>query len=96
LLPQILGMFVRTTHGIKYKILTCDTSNDNIKIFKSIVWSYRLCIEAFKHLRPVITIDVGFLSDRYKGILLMTYGYDVENKLFSLTLRIMDKENTKN
>jgi hypothetical protein len=89
-------VIIRTTHGIKYKILTCDTSDDNIKIFKSIVWSYGPCIEVFKHLRPVITIDVGFLSDRYKGRLLMTCGYDAENKLFPLAFRIMDEENTEN
>jgi hypothetical protein len=54
----------------------CDTSDDNVKKFKFIAWSYGPCIEAFKHLRSVITIDVGFLLGRYKGRLLMTCGYD--------------------
>jgi hypothetical protein len=36
LLPQILGVIARTTPGTKYKILTCDTSDGNVKIFKSI------------------------------------------------------------
>jgi hypothetical protein len=37
LLPQILGAVAQTIPGIKFKISTCDTSDDNIKIFKSIV-----------------------------------------------------------
>jgi hypothetical protein len=49
----------------------------------------------FKHLRPVITIDAGFLSGRYKGRLLMTCVYDAENKLLPLTFGIVDEENVK-
>jgi hypothetical protein len=82
----------RNILGTKYKILTCDTLNDNAKIFKSITWAYELYITAFKHLRPVITIDTGFLSDRHKGRLLMTCGYDAENKLFPLAFRIVNEE----
>jgi NADPH-dependent 7-cyano-7-deazaguanine reductase QueF-like protein len=51
LLLQILRKIARTTLGIKYKILTCDTLNDNVKIFKSITWVYGPYIVAFKHLR---------------------------------------------
>jgi hypothetical protein len=36
LLPQILGAIAQTTPGTKFKISTCDTSDDNIKMFKSI------------------------------------------------------------
>jgi hypothetical protein len=76
--------------------LTCDTSDDNVKIFKSIAWVYRSCIAAFKYLRSVITIDTGFLSDRYNGRLLMVCGYDAENKLFPLAFEIVDEENMDN
>jgi hypothetical protein len=31
LLPQILETIARTTPGIKFKILTCDTSDNNVK-----------------------------------------------------------------
>jgi hypothetical protein len=81
LLPQILGAIARTTPGTKFKILTCDISDNNVKIFKSIVWAYGPCIAAFKYLRPVIIIDAGFLSGRYKGRLLMACGYDVPQSL---------------
>jgi MULE transposase domain len=96
LLPQILGVIARTTSGTKYKILTFGTSYDNVKIFKSIAWAYGPYIIAFKHLRPVITIDTGFLSGRYKDRLLMTCGYDAENKLLPLAFGIVDEENVDN
>jgi hypothetical protein len=80
----------------KFKISTCDTSDNNVKMFKSIVWAYGLCIAAFKHLRPVITIDAGFLSGRYKDRLLMTCGYDAENKVIPLAFEIMNVENVDN
>jgi hypothetical protein len=96
LLQQILWVIARTTPSTKFKISTCDTSDDNVKIFKSIAWAYGLCIAALKHLRSVINIDAGFLSGRYKGRLLMTCGYDAENKLIPLTFGIMDAENMNN
>jgi MULE transposase domain len=91
-----LGAIARTTPGTKFKISTCDTSVDNIKIFKSIAWAYGSCIAAFKHLRPVITIDAKLLSGRYKSRLLMACGYDAENKIIPLAFGIMDAENVDN
>jgi MULE transposase domain len=90
-------VIARTTLGTKYKILMCDISDDNVKIFKSINWAYGPCIAAFNYLRPVITIDAGFLSGHYKGrLLLMSCRYDVENKLLSLAFGIVDEENMDN
>jgi hypothetical protein len=65
-------------------------------MFKSIAWAYGPCIAVFKHLRPVITIDAGFLSGRYKGRLLMACGYDAENKFIPLAFEIMDAKNMIN
>jgi hypothetical protein len=96
LLPQILGAIARTTPGIKFKISICDTSDNNVKIFKSIVWVYGPCIVAFKHLRVVITIDAGLLSGRYKGRLLMVCRYDAENKVIHLAFEIVNAENVDN
>jgi MULE transposase domain len=91
-----LGAIARTTPGIKYKILTCDTSDDNVNMFKSIAWAYGPCITTWKYLRPVIIIDTGFLLGRYKGRLLMACGYDTENKLIPLAFGIVDAENVDN
>jgi MULE transposase domain len=91
-----LGAIARTTLSIKYKILACDTSDDNVKIFKFIAWAYGPRIIAFKHLRTIIIIDAEFLSGSYKGRLSMAYGYDAENKLFPLAFWIVNEENMDN
>jgi hypothetical protein len=96
LLPQILGAIAQTTPGTKFKISMCDTSDNNVKMFKSIVWAYGPCIAAFKHLRPVTIIDAGFLSGRYKGRLLMACGYEAENKVIPLAFEIVNVENVNN
>jgi hypothetical protein len=96
LLPQILGTIARTTPGTKFKISTYDTSDNNVKMFKYIVWAYGPYIAAFKHLRPIITIDAGFLSGHYKGRLLMACGYDAENKVIPLAFGIVNVENVDN
>jgi MULE transposase domain len=96
LLSQILGAIARTTSGIKYKILTYDTSDDNVKLFKSIDWAYKPCVVAFKYLSPVIIIDVRFLSCRYKGRLLISCGYDAQNKLLPLEFGIVNEKNMNN
>jgi hypothetical protein len=96
LLPQILEAITQTTPGTKYKILTCDTSDDNVKILKSITWAYGPCIAAFNYLRPVITIDIRFLSVYYKGRLLIACRYEEENKLLSLAFEIMNEKNMDN
>jgi hypothetical protein len=77
-------------------MLICDTSDDNVKILKSIAWAYRSCIATFKYLRSVITIDVGFLLGYYKSRLLMMCGYNTENKFLSLAFEIMDEKNLNN
>jgi hypothetical protein len=76
--------------------LTCDTSDNTIKVLKSITWAYGSCIEAFKHLRPVRIIDTGFLLGHYKGRLLMVCGCDAEIKLLPLAFGIVDEENVEN
>jgi hypothetical protein len=62
LLSQILGAIARTTPSIKYKMSLYDTSDDNVKIFKSIALAYGPCIAVFKPLtldfyRVVIRVD---------------------------------------
>jgi MULE transposase domain len=65
-------------------------------MFKSITWAYEPCIAVFKYLRPVITIDAGFLSGIYKGRLSMVCRYDIENKILPLTFGILIEENVNN
>ena len=63
------------------------------KYFNRAAWAFGPCIEAFQHLRPVITVDACFLSGRYKGKMLIVIGYDAENQLLPLAFSLVDTEN---
>jgi MULE transposase domain len=64
--------------------------------FKCAVWAWGPCIEAFRYLRSVISIDAAFLSRRYERRLLMACGYDVENQLIPMAFALFEKENLDN
>jgi MULE transposase domain len=52
-----------------------------VEIFDHVAWVFGPCIAVWPYLRPVLTIDAGFLSGRYAGKLFMTCGYDAEQQL---------------
>jgi len=41
-------------------------------------------VEAFKHCRPVISVDATFLAGAYKGVLMIATAYDANNQLIPL------------
>jgi hypothetical protein len=49
-----------------------------VEIFDRVAWAFGHCITTWPYLRPVLTIDAGFLSDWYAGKLFMACDYDVE------------------
>jgi hypothetical protein len=51
-----------------------------------------MCIAAWPYLRPVLTIDVGFLSGWYAGKLFMVCDYDVKQQLPSLAFTVVAGE----
>jgi hypothetical protein len=50
----------------------------DVEISNRVAWAFGPCIAAWPYLRPVLTIDVGFLSGRYVGKLFMACGYDAD------------------
>ncbi|KAJ1689385.1 hypothetical protein LUZ63_013540 [Rhynchospora breviuscula] len=82
-----------TTPGTQIKWLTESVGDPNRAMFKAAAWAYGPCIAAVPYLRPVISIDASFLSDRYKGTLLAACGYDPEQRLLPLAFAIVEKEN---
>jgi hypothetical protein len=76
---------------MKYNILKEPSIRPEVCYFKCAAWAWGPCIEAFRYLRPIISIDASFLSRCYEGRLLMVYGYDAENQLILLTFVLVDK-----
>jgi MULE transposase domain len=55
-------------------------------------WAFGPCIAAWPYLRPVLTIDAGFLSGRYAGKLFMACDYDAEQQLLPLAFDVVAGE----
>jgi hypothetical protein len=81
---------------MKYNILTEPSIRPKICYFKCAAWAWGPCIESFRYLRTIISIDADFLFGRYEGRLLMVYGYDADNRLIPLAFALVEKENLEN
>jgi hypothetical protein len=63
---------------VKYIIKTTPSTKFGVEIFNRVAWTFGPYIVAWPYLRPVLTIDAGFLSGRYADKLFMVCGYDAE------------------
>ena len=86
LLPSLLNAIQNTTPGTKFVIEREPSSRFGVDIFNRAAWAFGPSIQAWPHLRPVITIDAGFLSGRYKGKLFAACGYDAEQHILPPTI----------
>jgi hypothetical protein len=57
-----------------------------VEIFDRVVWAFGPCIAAWPYLRPVLTIDTGFLLDRYASKLFMACVMMRSNNYYHLYL----------
>jgi MULE transposase domain len=79
--------------GTKIEWFTMPMNDINYHFFQGVFWAFGSAIATFKHCRPVIGVDATFLSGRYKGRLLTTYGYDAEGQLAPIAFGLFDREN---
>ena len=96
LLPLLLSAIQSSTPGTKFKIDSEPSDQFGVHIFQRAAWAYGPCIASWSHLRPVISIDAGHLSGRYKGKLYMACAYDAEQQVLPLAFAIMGEETLEN
>ena len=96
LLPSLLSAIQNTTPGTKFLIEREPSDRFGVDIFNRAAWAFGPSIKAWPHLRPVITIDAGFLSGRYKGKLFAACGYDAEQHILPLAFAIAEEEDLIN
>ncbi|KAL9683685.1 hypothetical protein QQ045_015513 [Rhodiola kirilowii] len=58
-----------------------------------VFWSFASAIEAFKHCRPVISIDATHLIGKWKGVLMIAVSLDAENEVLPLAYALVEGEN---
>ena len=66
---------------------------DGRQIFFRAFWCFPQCVEAFRHCRPVLSIDGTFLLGKYMGTLLVAISYDADNALVPLAFALVEREN---
>jgi MULE transposase domain len=92
MLSSLLTAIQNSTHGTKYIIETTPSIKFGVEIFDRVAREFGPCIAVWPYLRPVLTIDAGFLSSQYAGKLFMACGYDAEQQLLSLVFAVVAGE----
>jgi hypothetical protein len=92
MLPSLLAAIQNFTYDTKYIIEKVPSIKFGVEIFDRVAWAFGPCIAAWPYLRPILTIDAGFLSGRYAGKLFMACDYDAEEQLLPLTFAIVAGE----
>ena len=65
-------------------------------VFGRAFWCFGPSIEAFKHCRPVLSVDGTFLTGKFKGVLLVAVSCDANNQLVPLAFALVEREDNSN
>jgi hypothetical protein len=57
---SLLTVIQNITSGIKIHIENEPSTKFDLNIFNLVAWAFSSCIQAWFHLRPVISVDVDF------------------------------------
>ena len=68
----------------------------SVRIFGRAFWTFGPCINAFKHCRPVLSVDGTFLTGTYEGTIMVAVGHDGGDQLLPLAFALMSAENNEN
>ncbi|MED6135639.1 hypothetical protein PIB30_117876 [Stylosanthes scabra] len=71
-----------------------DVGNSLDVVFHQVFWSCPSCIKAFKHCKPLISVDATHLVGKYSGILLIAIAQDGNGNLLPVAFAIVEKEDT--
>ncbi|XP_060183213.1 uncharacterized protein LOC132613184 [Lycium barbarum] len=67
-------------------------SLDDADRFKYYFVAYKACIQGYKHIQKVITIDGTHLYGKYEGVLLSAVALVTENHIYPIAFCVADKE----
>jgi hypothetical protein len=93
-LPSLLHTIVQMNPGSYYDIkdYPCVEKPGKLVLQRSVL-ALDACVEAFKLCRPVICIDVTFLTSKYQGTILTIVAADSNNQLLHLVIAFAEGEN---
>jgi hypothetical protein len=93
-LPVMLNAMKVANLGMHYEYLPIlSVELNDQQVFQRAFWCFAQCVEAFRHMRPVFSINGTFLTGKYQGTLLIAIGIDAEKSLVPLAFALVEKEN---
>jgi hypothetical protein len=100
-LPRLLGAMAARNPGTYHVVEPLGTKTrtmkgESVRVFGRAFWAFGPSIRAFKHCRPVISIDGTFLTGRFKGTMLVAIAHDAANQLLPLAFALVTVENNDN
>uniref|UniRef100_K3ZEY3 Zinc finger PMZ-type domain-containing protein n=1 Tax=Setaria italica TaxID=4555 RepID=K3ZEY3_SETIT len=85
----------KESYGMVPRVLTAIAYYNPGHILQRVFLCFPQCSEAFQHCRPVILVDGTFLTEKYKGTLMMAVGVDPEHQLVPLAFALAESENNE-
>jgi hypothetical protein len=64
-------------------------------VLKRVFWCFPQCVAGFTHYRTIISVDVTFLTGKYKDTLMVIIGMTAKNQLLPLTFTLIEGENNE-
>ncbi|KAM0871104.1 hypothetical protein ACQ4PT_039603 [Festuca glaucescens] len=100
-LPRLLGAMAARNPGTYHVVEPLGTKTrtmkgESVRVFGRAFWAFGPSIRAFKHCRPVMSVDGTFLTGRFKGTMLVAIGHDAANQLLPLAFALVTVENNDN
>ena len=93
-LPALLNAMKAANPGMHYEYIPKPNawSQDGRQFFWRAFWCFPQSVEAFRHCRPVLSIDGTFLLGKYMGTLLVAIACDADNALVPLAFALVERE----
>uniref|UniRef100_K4A195 SWIM-type domain-containing protein n=1 Tax=Setaria italica TaxID=4555 RepID=K4A195_SETIT len=93
-LPVLFNAIKAVNPGMHYEYIPKPNAwKDGRQIFGRAFWCFPQSVEAFRHCRPVFSIDGMFLIGKYRGTLLIAISCDANNMLVPLAFALVEREN---
>ncbi|CAM8911745.1 unnamed protein product [Rhodiola kirilowii] len=89
-LMQALQDCSNNNNCVKWDVTTLE--NETVQVNR-IFWSFAECILAFKHCRPIISVDGTHMYGKYNAKLLVAIGLDANNHILPLAFALVESEN---
>jgi hypothetical protein len=82
--PRLLNVISYFNPGTRCIIDSYDQWLSNKKgryypVLKHVFWCFPQCVAGFTYCRPIVSVDATFLTEKYKGTLIVSIGMTMEN-----------------